>query len=257
MGAFAAPLCTVGYLTMHPEVRSSFVRLAMSSSIRNTLGYRAAKRAILEGRASFFGHKDADLPSGRSPQIASDDLLPQFGFVGARYEEKRVLLLGINPGNGPNTHRTSGDTTVMPALEKFVQDHTVSSYLRAQAAYRQVCESWPVWGRQCNELLRSTGLSLDEIAFSNALPWRTASKSRFSPAVAERTAILYVAPLLIDLQPSIVVAVGKRAAGILSLARTSEPLHVIVWNRAQALTKDVAADRVTAAAELRMLLDAY
>lgn len=214
------------------------------------LGYRTARSVIELGRAAFFGTAEADLPESRSPLLQADDRKPQFGFVGSNYPSVRVLLFGINPGNGPATGtRTAADARMMPALAEFAADPTPERFVAAQRAYRTECVTWPVWRRHCAEVIGAGKLSLDDIAYGNCLPWRTASNSAFSDAVAERAATLYARPLIAELQPKIVIALGKKAAEIL---RTTEgaPPDLIVWNRAQAATAAVIAERAATAAAI-------
>jgi hypothetical protein len=212
----------------------------MVSSI--PLGFGAAMGVLECGRAAFFGSESADLPKRSQPAIMSDDLVPQFGYVGPQYPATRVLMLGINPGNGPDKIRSASDELLLGALRRFVADRTVESFLEAQRAYRQVCRSWPVWKRHCAAVIGAGKLSLDDIAYSNCLPWRTASEAAFADSVAERAARLYAYPLIDELQPRIVVALGKKAARILSLGdRTMTEL--VVWNRAQAATRAVLEER--------------
>ena len=219
------------------------------------LGYKSARRALELGRGAFFSNPVEDLPGSESTQIAADDLLPQFGYVGAKYEVKRILLLGINPGNGPRKERSHGDQTAMPALHRFAVERTPESFVAAQQAYRSVCEGWAVWGRQCYELLRAGGIGMDEVAFTNALPWRTASQSAFGKAIARRAGELYARPIVDELEPKIIVAVGKKAADILEYAGRMSPA-VVVWNRAQALQPHVVAEREAATAKFTSLLRA-
>lgn len=143
----------------------------------------------------------------------------------------------------------------MPALHRFVSDKTPEAFLASQDAYRSVCHGWAVWGRQCFELLRSSDIDMDDLAFTNALPWRTASQAAFGKSIARRAAALYVSPVVAELQPRIIVAVGKRAAEMLELAGLMSP-SVVVWNRAQALTPPVMEERKEAASKLLNLLQA-
>ena len=207
------------------------------------------------GRPAFFSHATEDIPIAKSEQIAADDLLPQFGYVGSRYESRRVLLIGINPGNGHREKRSSGDRTAMPALLEFVMQRTPASFHAAQQAYREVCQGWAVWGRQCDELLSAGGLGMEDIAFTNGLPWRTASQSAFSKGIARKAAQLYVAPIVRELQPKVIVAVGKKAAKMLEYAGLLSE-SVVVWNRAQALRPSVTAEREAAAKKFSVLIGA-
>jgi hypothetical protein len=218
------------------------------------LGYVSALQAVELGRGAFFGGPAVDLPLGRSPQLQRDDFTPQFGFVGPRYPETRVLLIGINPGNGPrNDLRTRGDELMMPVLAEFAASPTSENFARASAAYMLECVEWPLWKRHCAEVLGAGRLSFEQIAYSNCLPWRTESQSKFESSVAEKTAALYVRPLLHELAPSVVIALGKRAAEILKMAGLI-PGTLIVWNRSQAATSSVKNERAAAAARVMKLL---
>lgn len=227
----------------------------MPTNTENPLGFEAARRAVELGRHAFFASATEDIPNSASPQIAADDLLPQFGYVGTRYIESRVLLLGINPGNGPKPRRerSQGDQIAIPALQEFVEKRTPETFLAAQCAYRRVCQGWAIWGRQCDELLRAGGLEMEDVAFTNALPWRTASQSAFSPAIARRAGLNYAGPVVRELKPRLIVAVGKKAATILAYAGMLSDA-VVVWNRAQAMQPSVIAERKAAAEKFARLL---
>ena len=108
-------------------------------------------------------------------------------------------------------------------------------------------------GHECSELLQSVGLSIDEVAFTNVLPWRTASTGQYHKTVSRKTAFLYVEPYLEELQPQLIVAVGKKANEALDfLGRL--PAEVVVWNRARAATPAVIAERKEASKRLIELL---
>jgi hypothetical protein len=213
------------------------------------LGFQSALSVLKQGRAAYFGAENHDLPQKRAATIALDDMVPQFGYVGVEYSQTRVLMIGINPGNGPNHARTSGDEVMMPPLHKFVVDHSVNSFLEAQRAYQVVCESWPMWKRHCSEVIGAGRLRMDEIAFTNCLPWRTASESKFSDQIAKKAAKLYAYPVIEELKPKVVIAMGKCAAKILSLGGQDVP-DLIVWNRAQAATQAVLRERAETAARI-------
>ena len=214
------------------------------------LGFAAAKRVVALGRSAFFPDDEPDFPIGRSTIVHGDDLAPQFGYVGRLYSTTRVLLLGINPGNGPDHNRSPGDARLMPAILRFAQFPNENNYVLATRAYMTECQKWSVWKRHCAEVIGAGKLSLDEIAYSNCLPWRTASKSAFSDEVARKAAVLYVGPLLEELAPLLIVALGKTRVGpILRMSNFALP-RVIVWNRAQAATKSVLRERAEAAQEV-------
>jgi uracil-DNA glycosylase len=215
------------------------------------LGFATAKRVDELGRHAFFSEQNTDLPLGRSLILQGDDLAPQFGFVGARYPSARILLIGINPGNGGNnTNRIAEDSRMMPAILRFARTPTEQNFVEATRAYMNECQSWKVWKRYCSEVIGAGKLSFDEIAYSNCLPWRTHSKSGFSDTVARKAATLYVRPFIEELRPSLIVAMGKeRVPAILQMTGLSLP-PVIPWNRSQAATAAAKHERDNAAAKI-------
>lgn len=217
------------------------------------LGYLAAANAVRLGRAAFFGSADHDLPAARAPAVAAFDRVPQFGFTGADYQRHRVLLIGINPGNGPSDRLSAADAHMMPSWEAFALDPTPDRFGVAALAYQTVCRQWPLWDRHCSELLRSVSLTPEHIAYANCLPWRTASESQFGKGIGANAARLYAGPLISELAPRIVVALGVRAAVILKLLGPL-PCAFVVLNRARALTEAVRLDRARTVDSLRRAL---
>lgn len=221
-------------------------------------GYQTACSVLEAERAAFFCNTDTDLPGNRSPLLRQDDLTPQFGYVGRGYTSTGVLLLGINPGNGKGTTttRTATDERMMPRLIQFARDPSPENFELAQGAYHGDCATWHIWRRHCAEITGAGRLSLDDIAYSNCLPWRTGSESSFDDAVAERAAKLYAHPLIKELDPLVLICLGKRAAEIVRIGRPPLP-RLITWNRAQAATPGVLAERKRAAVEVFTLLGCH
>lgn len=152
-----------------------------------------------------------------------------------------------------NDKRIKGDEDLMPALGQFVQDRSVESFLEAQRAFQKACISWSMWRNHCSEVINAGLLTMDDIAYSNCLPWRTASKSSFGDTVSKNAAKLYAYPLIDELQPRIVVAMGKTAAKILALGGGDFP-DLIVWNRSQAPMLAVREERAATAEKIGSIL---
>jgi hypothetical protein len=107
------------------------------------LGYRTACQVLAAGRGAFFGGVDIDLPERQTAFQRKDDLLPQFGYVGADYSISRVLLLGINPGNGQEmAEESAADQTTMSSKLSFVQAPSVKNFVEAEANYKSDCQTW-------------------------------------------------------------------------------------------------------------------
>jgi hypothetical protein len=136
------------------------------------IGFETARAVVKLGRTAFFPEDAQDLPQRMSPILGKDDLAPQFGYVGEQYARGAgVLLLGINPGNGPyNDRRTRNDERMMPAILQFAANPTEQNFAAASRAYKLECEMWPVWKQHCKQIIGAGKLQHDEIAYSNSLP---------------------------------------------------------------------------------------
>jgi hypothetical protein len=215
------------------------------------LGFSAARNVVITGRSAFFPPEAPDLPVGRHPLIQKDDLVPQFGYVGDKYTSSRTLLLAINPGNGDSQRRSPADERMMPSHHQFAQSPAPENFKAATTAYRQACETWRQWSTTCSGLINE--FSFDEVAYSNCLPWRTASEAKFGDLAASTTARAYLRPLLEDLRPKLIIALGKtRVPEILAMTGLALP-RVVPWTRARALTDAVRRERAEALAVISAL----
>jgi hypothetical protein len=215
------------------------------------LGYATASGVLRLGRGAFFPSEKSDLPLRRSTVISEDDLIPQFGYVGAVYPSTRILFLGINPGKGPDDVRLPEDEQMMPPLASFKESPTERNYATARDAYKEVCQSFKFWRRHCAKVLEGGNLAAREIAFSNCLPWRTESGANFSGYVELKAAEHHLRPLIRELDPSLIVAIGKtKVPSILEMTGLKLP-QIIPWNCALALTESVKQERLNAINDLR------
>ena len=179
------------------------------------------------------------MPRGRANILLGDDQAPKLGYVGAKYPTTRILLLAINPGNGPNDTRTPQDWQMMPAILNFAENPTEHNFEKTANAYMLVCSGWAFWKRRCAEMLDTNGvdperLSFDQIAYTNCLPWRTHSGTNFSKDVDGKAANFYVRPLIEELEPGLIVTIGKRADSILTMASPKSSIERVYWDFALA-----------------------
>lgn len=174
-------------------------------------GYRAARNVIEIGYAAMFeGCKDL-IPGASDLAPEEDNRTPQFGFVGPRYAEMRVLVLGVNPGVVKRGTVKERDQRSLEALRRFRDEPTPSNFPAAQAANRIALESWREESRHWKHLLQEASLTFDDIAFSNCLPWRTKG-NEFPAQIQVNAAYHYVWPLVEELNPRLVICFGRDAA---------------------------------------------
>ncbi|HWA68415.1 MAG TPA: hypothetical protein VG821_01110 [Rhizomicrobium sp.] len=196
------------------------------------VAYEVAKSLIDAGRGSLFETPDTDLPQGRSDLIAKDDRIPQIGFVGEAYEIRRILVLGINPGNGSSNTRSPEDSKMMPALHDFVSDSNRGAYAAAMQAQMIAFPNW-LASKEIGPILKDEGVNLAEIAYANANPYRVEGNSSnhvFPNKTRERIAAMnWVLPLALALSPRLIIAHGQKAADVIKHCKTSTRL--LTYNR--------------------------
>jgi hypothetical protein len=176
---------------------------------------------VCQGRELLFETPFADLPPDRSQTIANDNRIPQIGFVGDNYDKRRILVIGINPGNGPGDFRSPSDAVMFPALYKFFEMPNHETYAAAMAAQMEAFPSW-LASKEIGPTLGQEGITTNDIAYINASPYRagngTAHDVFRTVRRKKRAAANWVSPMLLALQPVIVIAHGVEAARILRYA---------------------------------------
>lgn len=187
------------------------------------LGYRAARNVIEIGYEAMFEGCKGLIPDASDLASEDDNRTPQFGFVGPRYAEMRVLVLGVNPGVVKRGTVKERDQRSLEALRRFRDEPTPSNFSAAKAANRIALESWREESRHWKHLLQETSLTFDDIAFSNCLPWRT-NGNKFPAQIQVNAAYHYVWPLVEELNPRLVICFGRNAASAFEPKRRRVPL---------------------------------
>jgi hypothetical protein len=194
--------------------------------------FQVAKALLIAGRGHLFESPTKDIPHASSDIIAKDDLIPQLGFVGSTYEVRRILVLGINPGNGPRASRSAADAQMMPALYAFVSNPEEVTYAAAMQAQMDAFPNW-LASKEIGPILENEGVARNEIAYANASPYRAGkgdAKDAFPSKARERLAAIgWVLPLLTALTPKIIIAHGKKAADVIQ--HCDFQAKILVYNR--------------------------
>ena len=148
-------------------------RLMTITGSQQPLGYRSACDLLRIGFDRMFTGCEQARPQPSSLATDEDNQTPQFGLVGPRYAEMRVIVLGVNPGVVKRGTVKERDQRSLEALRRFRDEPTPTNFSAAQAANRIALESWRDESRHWKHLLQEASLTFDDIAFSNCLPWRT------------------------------------------------------------------------------------
>ena len=183
--------------------------------------FDVAKSITIAGRELLFEDADIGLPPKRSEEVASDDRIPQLGFIGDNYDGQRILVVGINPGNGPSDSRSARDAAMFPALYEFVEAPSHETYAKAMSAQMA---AFPLWlaSKEIGPILDAEGLTPNDIAYINASPYRAGNGTAndvFGTVWRKRAAAAkWVGPMLLALRPAVIIAHGIGAARIIRYA---------------------------------------
>lgn len=169
--------------------------------------FEAALRAVRLSRGDIFGSADEQLPIGEP----GDALISMVGFVGCDYRPGGTLLLGINPGGGGDTYvRTAQDARLLPMIISLREGEATPAALAAMFdQYAASMRTWNLW-RIAGPVLDACGARQSEVAYLNWCPFRTrADKMPFAYAM-RRARQTYLAPLVDQLAPGRIIALGKK-----------------------------------------------
>ena len=125
------------------------------------------------------------------------------------------MFLGINPGGGSPgyTCRTAEDEHLFPKLAAF---QNVSESLRDEAyldlvsACSEVLPKWNIW-LLVDSILKASRQTLSSVCFVNWCPFRTLNNNMPYAAAMRRSHQLVLHPLLGELKPKRIFALGKKA----------------------------------------------
>lgn len=165
-------------------------------------------------RQEIFGLLDP------KPLHLADDAETMFaGYVSTRYRAGNPLLLAINPGGGGDTYtvRTAEDRRFYPLLRQLRDADGAASLLPFEAINRAFAEVLPRWNvmRIVAPVLDATGATLDDIAYLNAVPYRTRGDKEPSVPAKASAWSLVTGPSIRALHPGVIVALGKKAGNVL------------------------------------------
>ena len=158
------------------------------------------------------------------------------GYVGEHYSAGGAVLFGVNPGGGGDAYvrRTPEDERFYPLLYRLKNaDHKdlTSAFEAINEAFVPIVKRWSLW-RILAPTLKALRKDLSEVAYMNAIPYRT-REDRRPPVVAQAGSwSRIVAPTLELLSPSTIVGLGKSVGTIMRRFNcTSAQVHVVPRTR--------------------------
>jgi hypothetical protein len=134
--------------------------------------------------------------------------VPQPGYIGSRYRKSRVLLVGQNPG-APKSLAEPEDRLYTAALRALRDEPTEQRYKELSAVLRTFIPQWHVHNNYFP--LAESGLTLEDIAYCNAVRCRTLSNAAPNDKLARKCIDSHFVRWLDLLSPKVVVFVGKWA----------------------------------------------
>lgn len=154
-----------------------------------------------------------------TPMHLPDDAATMFaGYMGADYKPgSGIVLLGKNPGGGGDAYqaRTREDQEFYPLLMEFKTaepSDVPGAFEQINKSFTRIITSWRIWNI-LGPTLDAAGVTVQEIAYMNVIPYRTRG-DKMPPVAAQETAWKrIVEPSLDLLAPKAIVALGKSGSG--------------------------------------------
>ena len=164
----------------------------------------------------------------------NEENIPQPGYIGARYLESRVLLVGQNPGTPKS--REVQDRPYTAALRLLRDEPTPQRYAELSSVLGNFIPQWPVTNNYFP--LSDCGLTLEDISYCNVIRCRTVSDKKPNQLLAQECINEYFAHWLRLLAPNVVIFIGKWAweQGHSAVAQAGIPCSYM--NRQRSLSSD-------------------
>ena len=177
----------------------------------------AFHRAASVSREALYGlSEDAQLPQN----LHADARLPFLGFCGPGYRKGGAVFLAINPGGGGDAYvaRTQQDSALLPLIERF-SDSPIEA---AGAPFERMCESylaqaqsWNLW-RILGPAIAACNARAEDLCYLNCFPYRTRGDALPSAQPLRLSWQKVVSPLITELEPSLLVVLGKKAGNVVA-----------------------------------------
>ncbi|MFC5520096.1 hypothetical protein [Polaromonas jejuensis] len=175
----------------------------------------AFQRSANVSRAALYGtERDAQLPLN----LAADARVPFLGYCGPRYAVGNPVLLAINSGGGADEYRErhAEDRELIPLVEAFVRANQGTRARTFEAMSRVYMQHVQTWNLKniVTPTLEACGRTVEEVCYINLFPYRTRKNNMPSAKARYAAWENIVAPLLNELRPILLIALGKKAGRV-------------------------------------------
>lgn len=160
------------------------------------------------------------------------DNVPQPGYVGRKYSNKRILLVGQNPGVG-NGVTEARSHNYLEKLREIRDTPSAKVFSDLQDILTSLIPTWPVHGNYFP--LDEAGLGLDEIAYINLVRCRTCSNGKPSVGMINNCSS-HFEKWILRLNPKAIVFIGKWASDNSKSLVDSHNIQHIFVNRMRSLS---------------------
>ncbi len=165
--------------------------------------------------------------------------VPQPGFIGERFHERRILLVGQNPAI-PKSYMAARDRIYTAALRHVRDDRSAENWAKLQEVLLEFVPDWPVQRRYFP--LKESGLTLPEIAYCNIVRCRTKENGEPSVRMISECADNHFVRWLDLLKPRAIVFIGKWAYDEGSHYARDRQIPCGFMNRWRSLPRDARAE---------------
>lgn len=168
----------------------------------------------------------------------SEQNVPQPGYIGPKYWESRVLLVGQNPGTPKSL--ADADLLYTAALRQLRDAPTEPNYQALEMKLKEFIPQWPVHGNYFP--LAEAGLTLDDIAYFNVVRCRTVADAAPGVNLVRNCLSHHFTRWLDELAPRAVVFIGKWAADQAAYVVESRSIPYMFMNRCRSLSSEERAE---------------
>lgn len=142
------------------------------------------------------------------------DAIAQPGYVGERYDQTRIMFVGMNPGVGPQEGLGPENLRQFEALQNLreaEEDNLVAAFIELTNVLTTIMPTWRIFQNFVEPILNCANLDFTEVAYLNLLKWRTERRNKSFNSLYDISWNAHTREQIEVLSPRIVIAIGISA----------------------------------------------